>query len=176
MKKSSITIIAIVMTAALALCFAACGSGEQNTGNDAKPAKTFDVVELAKNIYDNCTFDGYGPELSSDPEFTVCKVCGADPALIAGEEGAKKAAAYVAAATPEMVICVEAVDKDAAQKLMDDTFTPLIEGYIHDYTNYSPAEVAKLESAVKIVEGNYVIVVVSGDNSAASAYIAGLLG
>lgn len=169
MKKALSTIVSLLMLAAFALCLAACG------GSGSNAEKTFDVNELAKSIYENCSFDDTGLALTPNPEFTVCTVYGADAALIAGEEGAKKAAAYVTA-SPEMIICIEAVDAASAQKLMAEAMEPVIETYIHDYSNYSPAEVSKLESAVKIVEGKYVIVAVTADNAAAETYINGLLG
>ena len=162
MKKTLLTLVSLLMAAVFAFGFAAC-SGAAKT-------KSFDVDALAADVFKNCKFDDADLAKSGDSEFTVCQVCNADPALIAGETGSKKAAAYVAA-SPEMIICIEAVDEAAAQKIMADTFEPLIKTYIEEYTNYSPAEVNKLKDAVKIVEGKYVIVVVCADNAQAEAYI-----
>lgn len=162
MKKTFITIVSVLMAAVLAFGFAACAG--------QKGPKEFDVEALAADIFANCKFDDADLAKSDDSEFTVCKVCNADPALIAGETGAKKCAAYVSA-SPEMIICIEAVDEAAAHKLMDETFAPLIKSYIEEYTNYSPEEVSKLKDAVKIVDGKYVIVVVCADNAQAETYV-----
>lgn len=171
MKRSLFTLVSLCLIAAFALCFAACGKQPE-----VKPAADIDVTALAKSIYEKCKFEDVGLAEVPNPEFTVCTVFGADPELIAGEEGAKKAAAYVSSASPEMIVCIEAKDEASAQKLMDDTFKPLIETYIREYTNYTPAEVSKLESCVETVAGKYLVVAVTADNADAQSVIASLLG
>lgn len=168
MKKYFITVVSVILTAAFALGFAACGGS-------GSPAKSVDVIALADDISANCTFEDTGLEKSLDSEFTIKSIYGCDPALIAGEEGQKKVSVYITASC-EMIICIEAVDAASAQKLMDESLKPMLDIYINEYTTYQPADVNKLKTAVKIVEGNYVVVVVSADNAQAETYVMGRLG
>ena len=72
-----------------------------------------------------------------------------------------------------MIVCVKAVDEAAAKTVMSAVESK-ISNYINDYTTYGPEQIAKLESAVKVTNGQYVVVVVSNDNSAAASFVNGL--
>ena len=52
----------------------------------------------------------------------------------------------------------------------------ILDNYEKNYTNYGPEQVSKITSAVKVVRGQYVFVIVSNDNAAAQTYLNGLLG
>ena len=82
---------------------------------------------------------------------------------------------YNSSASPEMVICIEAVDVDSARQIMEGALAAMLEDYITNYTNYGPEEVSKLTSAVKEQRGTYVILAVTADNANAETVIGDLL-
>ena len=178
MKKTLISIVSFLLIAACALCV---GCGEKKDP-EVPPSMhvpepgSLDVTALANSIFTKCRFDDSGLAASPDSEFVMCTVYGADPALIAGETGAKKVAVYNSSASPEMIICLEAVDADAARSLVDGVITSLLDDYINNYTNYGPEEVSKLTTAVKEQRGTYVILAVTADNTAAQGTVYDLLG
>ncbi len=172
MKKTFKTIVSFILIGVFAACFAACSGGTKVYVPE--PGK-LDIAGMATRIFNECKFDDTGLAASPNPEFTVCTVYGVDAALIAGEDGAKRVACYTASATPEMIICLEAVDAAAAQKIGGETITSLIATYINDYTNYGPEQVDKLKTHVCIINGTYLIAIVSADNTAAREFANKLL-
>ena len=94
---------------------------------------------------------------------------------VAEENGAKQAAVYVSGAYPEMIFAIKAVDANAADQVMK-AIEKILDNYEKNYTNYGPEQVSKITSAVKVVRGQYVFVIVSNDNAAAQTYLNGLLG
>ncbi len=159
-------IVSLVLVLSAALALAGCGGDT--------PAKDYDVKQLAASIVNGCRFDDAYIEEVSPAEFTLNSIYGVDPALIAEQDGAKQAALYVASGSPEAVICLKAVDVDAANTAMDHIQNRILQD-AESYKSYCPGEVPKLESAVKIVRGVYVIVAVTAENSAAQTLIEGLL-
>jgi|GEM_PF-443202 len=172
MKKNVIAIVSLLLAAVIALC---AGCGPKTTEEKIPEPGSLDVTELAKSIYEGCKFDDNGLEASPNSEFVVVNVYGVDAALIAGDDGAKKAAVYNSSASPEMVICIEAVDVDSARQIMEGALAAMLEDYITNYTNYGPEEVSKLTSAVKEQRGTYVILAVTADNANAETVIGDLL-
>lgn len=158
-----------LLVCAMVFAFAACGSE-----NETPAAKDYDVIAIAKSVSENVSFeDEYltpvvdiAFELNRD-EISLDSV--------AGEDGAKQAAVYVSGAYPEMIFAIKAVDANAAKTVMK-AIEKIIENYTNNYTNYGPEQVSKLTSAVKVTRGQYVFVIVSNDNAAASTYLEGLLG
>ena len=164
MKNIVKTVAVISLALLMALSFAACGKG----GDNSQP-KEFDVAKLAKDIFDNCKFeDQYLTELP-DKSFALSSY-NIDASLVAEENGEKLVVSYVSSAYPEMIFVAKSPDKDAAGKVMG-ALKELVAKYIKDYTNYGPEQISKLESAVGREVGEYVIMVVSNDNTAAAAYI-----
>ena len=164
MKKFR-TVFALMLALVMAMAFAAC------SGNTVKD---YDVKSVAKSIIEGCTFEDQYMEEIPTPEFTLEGIYNVDPALIAEKDGAKEAAVYVASAGPEAVICIKAVDADAANTIMDHIQNRILED-AEAYKNYGPEKVPYLQTAVKIVKGVYVFVAVTADNTAASSVINGLL-
>ena len=178
MKKSFIAIVSLILIAACAFCVGCGEKKEPETPPSVHVPEpgSLDVTALANTICASCKFDDSGLAASPDSEFVMCTVYGTDPALIAGETGSKKVAVYNSSASPEMIICVEAVDADAARSIMEGTITSLLDDYITNYTNYGPEEVTKLTTAVKEQRGTYVILAVTADNTAAQGVVYNLLG
>ena len=172
MKKAFCIILTVILAAAFALSFGCSGKQPEVPPSQYVPeAGSVDVADMAKRICENCKFDDTGIEASPNSEFVMCSVYGADAALIAGEEGAKKVAVYNSSASPEMIICLEAVDGNSAYQLTEGALKAMLEDYITNYTNYGPEEVTKLTSAVMEQRGTYVVLAVTADNAAAADYI-----
>ena len=159
-------IVSALLVLAIAFALAAC------TG--APAAKDYDVRALAKSIAENCTFEDAYIEEAPNAEFTLQNFYNVDPALIAGETGAKEAAVYVASSGPEGVICFKAVDEASANTAMELIQNRILED-IEGYKTYGPEKVPFMETAVKIVRGAYVVIAITADNTASASYIEGLL-
>lgn len=162
MKKTLRSIAVIMLAALMAFAFAACGEKKN-------PVKEHDMIAFAKDILTNCSFqDEFLAEIE-DRNFalTLTKI---DADLVADKDGVKQIAYYSSAAYPEMIICVEAVDEAAAEKVMEK-LSAVVERYIKDYTEYGPDQVEKLNTAVKRTSGRYVVLAVTNDNTAAARYI-----
>ncbi|MBQ3849578.1 MAG: DUF4358 domain-containing protein [Clostridia bacterium] len=178
MKNIFRTIIAVMLAAVCALALVACSgneqknNGEENNAEQKNTGKEYDVEQLAKSIFENVKFEDEYVALVDDKDFALSSY-GIDPALVADKDGVKEDAVYVSASTPEMIVCVKAVDEASAKTVMSAVENK-ISDYINNYTTYGPEQVAKLESAVKVTNGQYVVVVVSNDNSAAASFVNGL--
>lgn len=162
MKKTIISVTTLILAALTVFACAACGETK-------KPVKEHDVILFAKDILTNCSFeDEYLAEIE-DRNFalTLTRI---DHELVIEKEGVKQIAYYSSAAYPEMIICVEAVDEAAAEKVMEK-LEAVVERLIKDYTEYGPDQVAKLNSAVKRTSGKYVVLAVTNDNDSAARYI-----
>ena len=169
MKNLFKLFICMMLVSAMALCLAACGGGET-------PAQTkdYDVLAIADSIAQNVSFEDEYLTRVADVAFELNRD-NIELDSIVEEDGVKQASVYVSGAYPEMIFSLKAVDEAAAQKAMA-AIEEIIKNYTTNYTNYGPEQVSKLESAVKVQRGNYVFVIVSNDNAAASTYLEGLLG
>ena len=164
MKKIR-SIVTLVLVFVLAAAFAACnGNGK---------AKEYNVDEIADSIAQNVSFEDQYIAKIEQRDFAL-NLYSIEPGLVAEKDGVKEAAVYISGSSPEMIVCVKAADEGSAQFVLE-AVEELIATYITNYTNYGPDQVEKLETAVKIVKGQYVFVTVSNDNSAAANYINGLL-
>lgn len=172
MKSFVKTAAALLLAASSLMCLAACGKPVEEPV--VKPAVDVDVFELADSIAADCKFDDTSLAKIDDKDF-ILTFFSIDSDLVADSNG-KQVAAYVAASTPEMIICLKAVDASSAQKIYDDSIKPFISGYIDGYASYGPEQVPKLESAVAVLNNGYMIIVVCADNSAALTYVNGKLG
>ena len=83
--------------------------------------------------------------------------------------------AYYAAsaAVAEEILVVKLRDASSAAAVMDG-IKDRKEIQIEDYADYVPEEVPKIENAVTVTSGDYVVFCVSGDSSAAASVINGL--
>lgn len=165
MKKTIGRIASLVLVFVLTAAFAAC-SGNGKT-------KDYNVDEIADAIAQNVSFEDQYIAKIEQRDFAL-NLYSIEPTLVADKDGAKEAAVYISGSSPEMIVCIKAVDADSAQLVLE-AVEGLINTYITNYTNYGPEQVSKLETAVKIVKGQYVFVTVSNDNTAAANYINDLL-
>jgi hypothetical protein len=163
--KNTVRIIAAVMLAVLAAAFVTGCTG-------GSTSRDYVVTELSKKIFDNCKFeDEYLAEVE-DRAFAL-NLYNIDPALVAEKDGVKQSSIYLSSAYPEMIVCIKAVDEKAAQGV-EEAMRTLIANYIQNYSNYQPAEINKLETAVIRTAGEYVVVAVTDDNAASAKYIDGI--
>lgn len=161
MKKLLIAIISILLVSA----FACSG-----TAKDIN----IDVNAAAQELIDNCQFDET-PALTP-AEHSVKNLLRIDPALVATDEsGAYLCAMGVCASTPEIVIVIEAVSEEAANTINDEQIADKIYSYLHDYSNYTPTEIDKIETCVNKVVGKYVFLIISADNAAAEDVLDGII-
>lgn len=173
MKKFR-TIIAILMALAALFSLAACSKEGKKEEEQPPKARDYNVAEIAKGIYENVRFDDEYLVETPAIDRTLCEYYHVDASLIAEKDGAKEAVVYVPSAGPEAIICFKAVDESAANTAME-----AIKGRIADdtegYKTYGPELVPKLETAVEVVKGSYVFVIISADNAAAETYLEGVL-
>ena len=169
--KIALSLLLVLVFAAFAF---ACNKEKDPSSESSKPvAKDLDVDDLAKKIAENCSFEDEYLALVENRDFSL-QSRNIDASLVEGEEGAKKAAIYASSSTPEMVVCIKAVDEAAAAKVMEQVQN-LIDDYAHNYTTYGPEQVEKLESAVKVTNGQYVVVAVTAENTTATSFIYALM-
>ena len=74
------------------------------------------------------------------------------------------------AATAEQIVCFEAVDAAAAQRLLT-TLQTFVADRIEAYKSYGPAAAMSLENAPVKTIGNYVIAVVCADSDSAAKVV-----
>jgi len=150
MKKLTAMLLAVVMLAALC----ACGGGSG--------AKEVDLDALAAELTGSDVFS----DILNQPADGVAA------RLYDIEDGAaKKVILYVGTgATAEEIFLAEASDASAAAGLK-----AACEERVSDqktmFANYAPGEVAKLDDAILVTSGNYVILVVAADAAAARGIV-----
>ena len=72
--------------------------------------------------------------------------------------------------TPEEIVVIEAVDSAAAAKIAESLKTR-VEDQRAAFENYIPEEMPKLTDPPIRTQGNYAVMIISGDDAAASALI-----
>ncbi len=164
MKKLR-NIVSIMLVFVLTAAFAACAGKDK--------AKEYNVDEIADAIAKGVSFEDQYIAKIEQRDFAL-NLYGIEPSLVAEKEGVKEAAVYISGSSPEMVVCIKAVDAESASLVLESV-ERLISTYITNYTNYGPEQVEKLETAVKLIKGQYVFVTVSNDNTAAASFINDLL-
>ena len=157
-KRLAILLFALI----LAFAAIACGGTEENS-----PApKAINHAETAQALIDGCTFEEK-PEII-ESEFGLTQLFEIDGNLIAKDEnGNYMGTAAICSSTPETVIVIKAVDNASAEKIRHEYLAKRVEAYIHDYANYGPEQVAKLNDCMNRVDGEYVFLIISADNAAA---------
>lgn len=63
------------------------------------------------------------------------------------------------------------VNDKADIKMVEDALTARIDALIQSVLNYNPSQVERIENAIRITKGNYVIFVISDDNDAVQKVI-----
>ena len=169
MKNTVKIVISAILICAFVMAFIACG-GKEPEAND----RDYDVISIADSIAKNVSFEDEYLTPVADIAFELSRD-NIDLDSIVEDNGVRQAAVYVSGAYPEMIFSLKAVDASAAKAAMT-AIEEIIKNYTNNYTNYGPEQVSKLTSAVKVVRGQYVFVIVSNDNAGASTYLEGLLG
>ena len=150
MKKLTAMILAVVMLAALC----ACGGGSKGA-----------EVDLGALEAELTASDAFSDILNKPADGVAAR-------LYDIEDGAvKQAILYVGTgATAEEIFLAEAADASAAA-----TLKASCEERVSDqktmFANYAPGEVAKLDDAVLVTSGNYVILVVAADSAAVRSIV-----
>lgn len=144
MKK----IIAIISALILSIvCLAGCGGSE------------IDMTAAANSLLTEVTF---AEELQPTSENIALKRLGIN------ETDVESCIAY---ASTNAVVDEFAVVKATNPEGVESSIRSHIDSQIQTYQSYAPDEVAKLNSAIVQVSGNYVIYVVSSDNSSAQSVV-----
>lgn len=153
MKIKRISALAL----ALALVFALAGCG----GGDKEP---IDINALGQQLLDAATF---GETLSALDSAVAL-------GLYSAPDGASVAAWAGSGATAEELAVFDAGSAENAEALVS-SLEQRNQTRINDYSSYNPAEVPKLENAVILSGGQYVVLIVASDASAAKTIAADAL-
>ena len=149
MKKLTALVLAVVMIAALCACG---GSGAKEIRLDA----------LAEELVAS---DAFSDILSEPADGVAARL------YDIADGAAKQVILYVGTgATAEEIFLAEASDAASAAALK-----AACEARVSDqkqvFANYAPGDVAKLDDAILVTSGNYVILVVAADASAARSIV-----
>ena len=150
MRNKTILLVTVLIISILAL---SCS---------AKETKDIDIGGLAQSILDEVQFKD---QLTAVDDFTANSLYDMDEGLVTSQ------IVYVSSgATAEEVAVFECADEDgvsAVEEAAEQRISDMKEGF----SDYIPAEMAKLEDPVLMVYGRYVIVCVSDDSSHARSVI-----
>jgi hypothetical protein len=125
-------------------------------------AKTLDVAAFGQKALTDLSFDD---EMNPMPENLLAQLYGIDEASV------KQKTIYVSTGyTPEEIVVIEAVDSAAAAKIAESLKTR-VEDQRAAFENYIPEEMPKLTDPPIRTQGNYAVMIISGDDAAASALI-----
>lgn len=147
MKKKISAIIA--MCAAVGMLTACGGKGA-----------SIDASALANSLVNDIAYDEELSELSADDITNYIDV----------EDGVEGIMYMSSGSTAEEVVVFTAQDANTAQTMLTN-----VEQFLDDqkssFEDYIPAESKRIEDAVKVQKGNYVVVCVSGDSDQAKQII-----
>ena len=141
MKKTLALLLALVCIVSL---FAGCGSSK----------KTMEPRAFVDDVLANANFTD---SLSQLDDAVIPQYYGVD-------------AADYKAATAEQIVCFEAVDSAAAERLLAALKT-FVADKVEAYKSYGPAAAMSLENAPVKIIGNYVIAVVCADSDSAAKVV-----
>ena len=149
-KTGKISAVSIILAAVMILgLFSGCGA------EDKKPLE-IDIGAVAEELLSGVEFDDTLAELDSE---AVKYLYGTGDDI--------SAAVYMGSgATAEEIAVFEAPDEAGGEALLA-TVEKHIADQIESYRNYVPTEVSRLEDALVVREGRYVIVCVAKDTNAA---------
>jgi len=152
-KDHAIKVKSIVLVICC-LCVMLAGCGKENI--------TIDVAGLADELKNTIPFSDSLEEMS---EVAFQLKYDIDEADIVSKK------IYVGSgATAEEIAVFEAKDEEAAARILSAVDLH-VEEQIHEYTNYNPDELKKLNDSVKMQKGKYVILCVSDHSETARACI-----
>ncbi|SEG16401.1 protein of unknown function [Eubacterium ruminantium] len=165
MKKRLITIFALI----ICLAFTACGKDKKDEDTKSETTEKvaqadFDVKELADKLKNEGSFTDLS-ELKSD--IAIDRLYGLDGSKI-------EASAFYSNsnATAEDVAVIKVKDSSYIADVKS-AIEKRVEEQKASFKDYNAAEVPKLEDAVIVTGGNYIVFVVSGDSAKAKSIISG---
>ena len=65
------------------------------------------------------------------------------------------------------MLVIKAVDEASAKKISEEYLASRVDAYIHDYSNYGPDQLDKLNTCINKVVGQYAFLIITNDNPAA---------
>ncbi len=149
MKKQALVILCLIIGCGI---LTSCGAG-------SKEVSCIDIVKACSQIADKGSFDTYttyGEDLYKDSFDTMYGVqydMLDDGAVLYTESGGK-------ADEISIMHLKNNADVSIAKRKLEDR----ISERRNMFANYKPEEVSKLDSAYVIVQGNYVVLIISDDN------------
>lgn len=168
MKKYNYILKLAAATMIAGSLFMGCGSGSADSGSKADSAEStddkqeksseVDVDALVKSLISDVTYEAELSDCSSDVEnyMTV-------------EEGVTSVM-YMTSGSYEEVAVFTAPDEATAATMKDDVSEFLSEQK-SAAEDYEPAAAQRIDNAVLVVKGNYVVLCVSGDSDKAQEII-----
>ncbi len=144
MKKITAIISALVLSI---MCLSGCGGSE------------IDMTEAANSLLTGVTF---AEELQPTSENISLRRLGLNEADVES---------CIAYASTNAVVDEFAIVKATNPEGVESSIRSHIDSQIQTYQSYAPDEVAKLNNAIVQVSGDYVIYVVSSDNTAAQSVV-----
>lgn len=159
MKK----IIAVIAAFALILSLAACGS----KGGEETPSAEMNVSvdELAGKIIEKVSFTEQLESLEDEAAYYNYGIEGITPEV----------SAWASSSAVVDCLAVFKAENDADVQTVQAAIESTVD-YLRDgYSDYGPDQVPKLDSAVTVTKGNYVVFCVAADNAAAAEAINSLL-
>lgn len=142
-------LIAVILLACIALT--GCGG-----------TKTLDVNAFGEKVMASMAFDD---EMNPMPEDLLSQLYGIQ------DSDVKQKTVYVSTGyTPEEVVVMEAASAEAAARI-ETALKARVESQKEAFVNYIPEEMPKLNNPPIKRQGNYVAMIISGDDAAAAALI-----
>lgn len=149
----------IILSALFAFFAIACSNNARDISIDPR--------ETVQKLIDDCQFEET-PAIIEDSAFAIGTLFGVNIESVAKDENGNPVGCIaVCSSTPETVLIIKATDADAAKSISEGAIKTRTEAYIHDYSNYGPEQVKKVENCVSKVVGQYVFLIISSDNAAA---------
>ena len=127
---------------------------------------SIDPKDTAQRLIDGCAFEEK-PAIIADSEFAIGKLFGIDLELVAKDGDSYVGCIAVCSSTPETVLVIKAVDEASAKKISEEYLASRVDAYIHDYSNYGPDQLDKLNTCINKVVGQYAFLIITNDNPAA---------
>lgn len=126
-----------------------------------------DPNDTVQKLINGCQFEEK-PAIIEDSKFAIETLFAVDLTKVAKDDsGNPIGCVSVCSSTPETVLIIKATDAEAAKSISEGAIKARTESYIHDYSNYGPEQVKKVETCINKVVGQYVFLIISSDNTAA---------
>lgn len=150
MSKKNIMTRLVAVCAVAGLLLSACGGGSA--------AKDVDINDLAKSLVNDIAYEETLESASADDM---------DIELAEGAESVCYMAGYMQA--EEVFVC-KAADEASATTIKENV-SSFLSDQLESVEDYEPAAASRIEKAVLVTKGNYVILCVSNDSDKANEII-----